>query len=294
MIGVGTDIGGSVRVPAAFNACYGFRPTSLRISDMGLFGITPGQESIRGVVGPLGQSLADLELFQKTLLGQQPWDVDTALIPVPWREVQLPQNLTVGVMMQDGIFKPHPPVIRALEHVAGRLRSAGVNVVDWQPYEHKRGWDIVSALYFADGGERYRAEFEKTGEPELPLTSWALNFAHRQPLTVVDSWKLNAAREAYRREYHALMKKHGVDVILCPAYVGAGALQGTAKYWNYTAVWNILDQPALVMPSALRCAKEVDRPDREYIPQNADDKREANACKIPTIARYLPAVARGL
>ncbi|KAI7494486.1 fatty-acid amide hydrolase [Hortaea werneckii] len=72
VMGVGTDIGGSIRVPAAFNNCYGLRPTTLRNSNLGLYGINAGQESIRGVAGPLGQSLNDLELFQKALLDQHP------------------------------------------------------------------------------------------------------------------------------------------------------------------------------------------------------------------------------
>jgi amidase len=54
------------------------------------------------------------------------------------------------------------------------------------------------------------------------------------------------------------MKARGVDVILCPAYFGAGEIQGQARYWNYTAVWNILDQPAVTFPSGLCVDKEVD------------------------------------
>ncbi|KAI7549679.1 fatty-acid amide hydrolase [Hortaea werneckii] len=277
VIGVGTDIGGSIRVPAAFNNCYGLRPTTLRNSNLGLYGINAGQESIRGVAGPLGQSLNDLELFQKALLDQQPWDIDTTLIPVPWRDVELPTNFTVGVMMDDGIVKPHPPVLRALESTSKRLRAACINVVPWEPFDHKHGWDIVAALYFPDGGEGYRAEFDKTGEPELPLTTWAIQYSRKQPLSVRENWSLNASREAYRRAHHQLMKERGVDVILCPAYPGAGALQGTPKYWNYTAIWNILDQPAVVMPSGLRCDRSLDKFDDEYVARSEEDEREWQA-----------------
>ncbi|GAB1738482.1 hypothetical protein NU219Hw_g3288t1 [Hortaea werneckii] len=277
VMGVGTDIGGSIRVPAAFNHCYGLRPTTLRNSNLGLYGINAGQESIRGVAGPLGQSLNDLELFQKALLGQQPWDIDTTLIPVPWRDVKLPTNFTVGVMMDDGMVKPHPPVLRALESTSKKLRAAGINVVPWEPFDHKHGWDIVASLYFPDGGEGYRAEFDKTGEPELPLTTWAIQYSREQPLSVRENWSLNASREAYRKAYHQLMKERGVDVILCPAYPGAGALQGTPKYWNYTAIWNILDQPAVVMPSGLRCDRSMDKFDDMYVPRSEEDEREWRA-----------------
>jgi amidase len=276
---VGTDIGGSIRVPAAFNDCYGYRPTSLRNSTLGLAGINPGQESIRGIIGPLCQSTRDVQLFQQSLVDQEPWSMDTTLVPLPWRMAEPPKPLTIGIMWDDGKVCPHPPVTRALKSVAKRLSDNGMRVVDWKPYDHERGWEIVSALYFPDGGARYRSEFEKTGEPELPLTTWALSFARSKPLSVTDNWSLNYARETYRREYHAEMERQGVDVILCPSYVGASALQGGAKYWNYSAIWNILDQPALAMPSGIRCDQALDLRDEEYSPRNADDAKEWSACK---------------
>lgn len=76
------------------------------------------------------------------------------------------------------------------------------------------------------------------------------------------------------------MKAKGVDFILCPAYVGAGVLQGGAKYWNYTAIWNILDQPASILPSGLRVDKNIDKPEEAYTPRNQQDEEEWKACKL--------------
>lgn len=70
-----------------------------------------------------------------------------------------------------------------------------------------------------------------------------------------------------------------VDFILCPAYVGAGVLQGGAKYWNYTAIWNILDMPSCVFPSNISVKTELDKRDINYVPRNEDDKSEWEACK---------------
>ncbi|WQF88065.1 Putative amidase [Colletotrichum destructivum] len=260
VVGVGTDIGGSIRVPAAFNGCYGLRPTALRVPNLGNFGITSGQESIRGVVGPLGQSVDDLELFMSTMLETEPWDIETMLVPVPWR-----------------VVKPHPPVLRALRAAMGKLKEAGINVVDWKAHDHARGWDIVSALYFPQGPKPYLNTFAESGEPTLALTQHAFNFSKAEPLSVAENWDLNYKREAYRREYHALMKHLGVDFILCPAYVGAGVLQGGAEYWNYTAIWNVLDQPAAILPSGLRVDKSMDRLEEGYKPRNPDDEKEWRA-----------------
>lgn len=70
------------------------------------------------------------------------------------------------------------------------------------------------------------------------------------------------------------MKTHGVDFILCPPYVGVAAVLGECQYWNYTAIWNILDQPAVVFPSGLYADPQLDPVDTSYKPRNVVDERE--------------------
>lgn len=58
------------------------------------------------MVGPLSSSsIDDLELFQRAVIDQEPWDVDTNLVPLPWRRVseeEVKENLTIGIMWDDG------------------------------------------------------------------------------------------------------------------------------------------------------------------------------------------------
>lgn len=89
-----------------------------------------------------------------------------------------------------------------------------------------------------------------------------------------EGWELNYQRDIYRDEYHALMKSRGVDFILCPAYVGVAPVLGESHYWNYTAIWNILDQPAVVFPSGLNVDSQLDAVDKSYQPRTAVDERE--------------------
>lgn len=112
----------------------------------------------------------------------------------------------------------------------------------------------------------------------LPLTQHAINFSAPEPLSVDENWALNFEREKYRREYHALMKERGVDVILCPAYISAGALVGAPKYWAYTSIWNILDQPGLTFPTGLSVDKNIDLVDLEYSPRSEIEKTEWQSC----------------
>lgn len=56
VIGLGTDIGGSIRIPAAFNFLYGIRPSHGRVPYGGMANSMAGQETVHSVVGPLGHS----------------------------------------------------------------------------------------------------------------------------------------------------------------------------------------------------------------------------------------------
>ncbi|PYI12048.1 amidase [Aspergillus sclerotiicarbonarius CBS 121057] len=277
-LGIGTDIGGSIRSPAAFCGSYGFRPTALRNPMTGAKAPEPGHESIRGVIGPLAsQSVEDLDLFQRAVIDQEPWDIETSLAPVPWKRVDPTRDMTVAIMWDDGYVRPHPPVTRALKHAKAKLQAAGLKVIDWDPYKHEHGWDIISSMYFPDGALSQRTLISQTGEPTLPLTAWAFTYSSPDPLTVAEAWELNVQRDTYRDEYHALMKSRGVDFILCPAYAGVASVLGESHYWNYTAIWNILDQPAAVFPSGLSVDLQLDQlsgEDKTYTPRGEVDERE--------------------
>lgn len=103
-IGIGTDIGGSVRVPAAFCGAYGLRTTALRNPYKGVYLAGDGQESIRCIISPLANSLADISLFQKAVLDQEPWEEETALVPLPWKTIEpvKREKITIGVIWDDG------------------------------------------------------------------------------------------------------------------------------------------------------------------------------------------------
>jgi Asp-tRNA(Asn)/Glu-tRNA(Gln) amidotransferase A subunit family amidase len=152
-LGIGTDIGGSIRVPAAFNGAYGFRPTALRNPYDGIILAGEGQESIRCVVGPLASSsLEDLDLFMSAVIDQEPWDIETSLVAMPWKRVQGTKDFTVAIMWDDGIVHPHPPITRGLRYAKEKMQATGIKIVDWEPMDHALGWDIVvstePALFF--------------------------------------------------------------------------------------------------------------------------------------------------
>lgn len=161
-LGIGTDIGGSIRSPAANNGnitcgewktnanchlgVYGFKPTTGRLPVNGWTAAQGGAEQIVPTIGPLSTSLEGVKLFTKTLIDAKPWLKEPSLLPFPWKEEDnfAGRKLRVAVLWDDGVVKPHPPVTRALQQVVDKLKEQGnVEIVEWKPYKHDLAWEIV-------------------------------------------------------------------------------------------------------------------------------------------------------
>ena len=159
-IGFGTDIGGSIRIPAAFNGIYGLRPSSGRLPYEGMANSMDGQNSIFSVVGPLSHSAASLRLLVKSLLSKQPWLHDPLVHEIPWRDTQEQEvsdliarkHLCFGIMNHDGTVTPHPPVQRAMEMATRVIEQLGHKTIDWNPPPHSRGNEIAFKVWKYDGG----------------------------------------------------------------------------------------------------------------------------------------------
>lgn len=157
VFGIGTDIGGSVSMPASYNGIFSLKPSNGRISMKGAVGPSPGQQIMPAVPGIMGASIATIQLVLKSLLSTEPWLHDPYLVPIPWREAEEyhPESGKLGeqchrpafgIMENDGVVTPHPPVQRALKVVTVALNQMGYQVralqecqgVKTQPMIHSR------------------------------------------------------------------------------------------------------------------------------------------------------------
>ena len=242
-----------------------------------------GRDSVLSTNGPLAQSRETLHLFMKTILDAKPWRQDPSLIVKPWTldTETLSRKLKIAIEWHDGVVRPHPPATRALQIVADACKAAGHEVVNWVPLDHDRGWEILSGLYYPDGGEAQLEPLKAAGEPILPLTKFIVE---EQPnvkkRTIQEYWKLCSERETYREAYAEHWSKTAtdaktgegeVDVIVCPTTPGCAPLHETARYWPYTSQWNLLDYPGAVFPvTFVDMEKDVYEPG--YQPMNEQDR----------------------
>lgn len=275
-LGLGTDIGGSVRVPSAFNGLWGMRPSTHRVPYEGAANSFLGQESVSSVIGPLTHSLEGVVTFMRAVLGARPWELDPILVSMPFNEdayalknLQLKAGsaepaeaftgdgktqLCFAIEWDDGIVHPHPPITRALREVKQKLLAAGHKVIDWIPYDHLRCYDIIGRIYSADGGEDIKRSCEAGGEPVM----YNLMADGKEPkhLSTYESWQVNKEKSQYRKEYldywQATKGKTGtgrpVDGIIAPVSNWASCKHDLNDHVSYTTQWNLLDRPCVVFP----------------------------------------------
>ncbi|KAF4984915.1 hypothetical protein FDECE_16981 [Fusarium decemcellulare] len=279
VLGIGSDIGGSIRCPSAHVGVYGFKPSMKRISATGLRAPMAGRDTIWGCAGPMAVDRDGLELVMKVALSVKPWRIDPSLVVKEWAPYVFTSPPKIAIQWWDGVVQPHPPMTRALREVAELCRKAGMEVVDWpcEDLDHGLAWDIISALYWPDGGKEVLDMFKEVGEPLLPLTKFII---HEQPtvksLNASELMKLCVERDAYRARYAQAWSNTGkdsreVDVILCPPSFGAATPHEKSRYWGYTSQWNLLDYPAAVFP-VTEVDPVLDVKDVNYAPKNDQDK----------------------
>lgn len=262
MVGFGTDIGGSIRIPAMCQGLYGFKPSEGRVPYGGQEGGQiegKGRMSIQPVAGPLARSVADIaavmaeivpraELFGEDCI---PGYWPTPSVPA---SIAPPRNFTVGILKTDGLVTPLPPITRILEEVANRLRrTPGVEVVEIPlPPVLPKCQALAGRLMGVDGGSNMLDLIESMGEP---LTPWLQGRMKRgKAITINQLAQLQAERAQIEKEMMKMWtlsssaKSRQVDAIVCPIAPHPVPQMDRYNAVGYTSTFVLLDYPAGVVP----------------------------------------------
>ncbi len=313
-LGLGSDIGGSIRVPAHFCGIHGLKPTANRLTRQGGFDarMFPGQTAIIGQAGPLGRSVADLALAMNVLVGDEE-SKDASIPPVPLADRSRigAKGLRVGLYTDDGLFPAAPAVRRVVEEAARALAGRGFAVEECTLPDPEEAFTLYYGLLSA-GGARWVKDFVGRGPVDrrvrallvvaslprpiralavgltkaLGQAGLAMVVGNMRERSAAGYWELVERCERYRAGFLATMAEQGIDAILCPPHplpaLTHGASYDVGTGGIYVTLYNLLGMPAgTVSLSRVRVNEETDRPPTKDRALDTASKVERGSAGLP-------------
>lgn len=218
ILGVGTDIAGSIRIPALCCGTYGFKPSTNRVPYSGQ--AEPGRDGMPGVMptaGPLCTSTRDMEFFMQKVISKAPWDFDAKALFMPWRVVEGKEKLRIGILPPDLHFPLTPPVARAMAVAVRKLSASIHELVELTNIPSiKDATDLCGEFFYLDNTNVPFQHIQASGEPVIPSIA-SIQFAHKESYTLEDLFELNSRRNVLEEDWRKLFVQQKLDVIVAPA-----------------------------------------------------------------------------
>jgi Asp-tRNA(Asn)/Glu-tRNA(Gln) amidotransferase A subunit family amidase len=257
--GVGSDGGGSIRVPAHFCGICGLKPTPGRIPSTGHYPKAGGPFALIGVVGPMARTVEDVRTLFEVMAG---WDdVDPCAAPVEVRELdeKTVNAVPIGFFEDDERTPVTEETRSAVEHAAVTLMDYGFRVEPFRP----EGLEKARVLWWEFFGRAGRMILEpmlRGHQSEVsPLLREFMEWSHAAEThtgeTLLAAW---LARDALREKILVQMRRY--PVLICPVAAIPAFHHGEREWqvdgkavqyldaWSYCEWWNLLGFPAVVIP----------------------------------------------
>jgi Asp-tRNA(Asn)/Glu-tRNA(Gln) amidotransferase A subunit family amidase len=300
--GVGSDGGGSIRVPAHFSGICGLKPTPGRIPSTGHFPASSGPFALIGVVGPMARTVADLKALFEIMQGPDDGDSCAAPVPLQWPGDAEVKQLRIGYFEEDGRTPVTPETRAAIRTAAEALGHAGFQVEPFRPEGLEEARLLWKKFFVAAAGMLIRPMFHDRDRDLSPILKQFLEWSAAEPVltgeSLLDAW---IRRDVARADFLAQMKKY--PILLCPAAAipafrhgeRSWAIEGkTVNYldaWSYTEFFNLLGNPGAVVPVSHSSeglpigVQIVGRPweEEKVLAVAAVLERECGAWKMPPI-----------
>ncbi|HKR83100.1 MAG TPA: amidase family protein [Terriglobales bacterium] len=261
--GVGSDGGGSIRVPAHFCGISGLKPSPGRVPATGHFPQSVGPFASLGVVGPMARSAADVKLLFEVMQGPDIGDASAAPVPLRWpawaRETVGRKPIRIGYFEEDGRTRVTPETRTAIRTAARALEIAGFEVEPFRPEGLEKARDLWWK-FFGVAGAMLLGPMLKGHEDDLSpilreFNSWVAEEPPATAQSLLNSW---IQRDIVRMQVFEQMERF--PVVLCPVASIPAFRHGerewqvdgqTVKYldaWSYCEWFNLLGMPGMVVP----------------------------------------------
>lgn len=266
--GLGSDIGGSIRMPAFFNGVFGHKPTGGLVPGTGQF--PTGENEARRYVttGPICRRASDLWPLLTVLAG--PDGADAGCVPF---ELGDPASVDVSRLevydvAENGRLRVDPELRRAQERVAAYLKGRGAKVRALSLDKLRHSFEIWASMLHAAGGESFGSLLAQGGEFRggLELAKWAvgrsphtlpaIGLALLEKVPQLGEHKIDrfvALGRELRAELDGLLSDHAI--LLYPSYPKPAPFHYTPLVppfqWLYTAIINVLELPSTQVPLGL-------------------------------------------
>lgn len=306
VLGLGTDLGGSVRIPAAFCGIASLKPTAGRLPDPQRLSVPIGALGIPSQLGPMAARVADVESALGVL---NPFAFGLR----PSASVDLSQ-LRVGVYEHDGVFPASPGVRRVVRTAASTLREHGATVVDWTIPEPAAVMSMYYGILSADGASGLRRLLRgsatdvrvmlltflsgRSRATSALLSRLASMLGQAQLSAVIDGlggrsvdalWQLHERQMDYQELFAARMddtEAGPLDLLIGPPVATPAFTHGATKDLGvpgiYTTLFNFLGYPAGVVPSGkVRRGEESDRRPTRDLAERAAARVEVGSVGLP-------------
>jgi Asp-tRNA(Asn)/Glu-tRNA(Gln) amidotransferase A subunit family amidase len=259
--GVGSDSGGSIRIPAHFTGICGLKGTPGRIPGTGHYPECLGPFSLLGAVGPMTRTVDDLELMMQIMAGADAGDVGAHPVPLGQIADADLRRLRIGYFEQDDQIPATAETRAAVRDCAEALRQEGFEVVPFRLKNLDAAKDVWTAFFTQSGGMLLREMYAGHEDTMSPILREFMERAAALPSLTGE--RLLAAwlrRDQLRSQMMEQMQS--VPVFLCPV-CSIPAFRHGEREWNidgnaveyfqamsYTQWFNVLGNPCVVVPAA--------------------------------------------
>ena len=247
---VGTDTGGSIRLPAHFCGIVGLKPTTGRIPCTGNALPTSGLLAPLSQPGPMGRFVDDIAYTLPVMAGpdnQDPNAVDAVLHDPDAVDVD---DLRIAWHADNGIRTPSADIVRAVTDAVDRLRESGHEVTESRPPGLEMAYFIMNRVFGADGGDLIEMLIEDAHTTAVSPALQNSLASHRAQPDMNQREFAQVMMLWHNYKSSMLSFFNDFDVLLCPVNASTAIPHGTTREidgYSHTAAYNLTGWPGLVV-----------------------------------------------